>query len=203
MITAKVLAKFKLEQLSDRVPTPCMLWQGWKSEKGYGQITVPNSGGKTTSIHRAMFLHFKGPIPEGLVLDHICRIRHCGNPDHLEFKTSGDNTRCGDTWKVNGLKTHCRNGHEFTPENTMLEKTRRGGEFHRSCRTCKRAHRKRWADANPDKVREQWKRHREGRATPSLTHDERRVVQAERWAKFNQNTERPTQGLDSLAKPAE
>ncbi len=71
---------------------------------------------------------FKGPIPEGLELDHLCRVRHCVNPDHLEAVTHRENIRRG----LGGPRSHCINGHEFTPENTSLK---RGWQ---ACRACSR-----------------------------------------------------------------
>jgi hypothetical protein len=73
---------------------PCWLWVGARSKVGYG---VFNAGaGKWSSAHRWSF-HFHGrTAPVGLVLDHLCRVRLCVNPDHLEPVTDGENVRRGD-----------------------------------------------------------------------------------------------------------
>jgi DNA-binding XRE family transcriptional regulator len=69
--------------------TPCWVWLRNINEKGYGKI------GWKTRAHRAYYERFVGPIPEGMMLDHLCRIRACVNPDHLEPVTNGENVRRG------------------------------------------------------------------------------------------------------------
>lgn len=92
--------------------------------------------------HRYVYESIRGPIPEGLVLDHLCRNTSCVNPDHLEPVTYGENFRRGAgtgmaLWDgrmpVNpkSLQTHCIHGHEFTTENTYW-RTR----TNRKCRQC-------------------------------------------------------------------
>lgn len=72
--------------------TPCWLWDMHLNEKGYGKI---RSGGEHTGAHRYHYEMAKGPIPEGMVLDHLCRNRSCVNPDHLEPVTFTENIRRG------------------------------------------------------------------------------------------------------------
>lgn len=64
----------------------CWLWLGAKNKKGYGWL----NGGLA---HRFMYVLFKGPIPAGLELDHVCSVRHCVAPYHLEAVTRGENMR--------------------------------------------------------------------------------------------------------------
>lgn len=99
---------------------------------GYGLM---KAGGKTSRVHRVAYKHFVGPIPDGMTLDHLCRNRACSNPAHLEPVSVGENVLrgIGHTAK-NAAKTHCDNGHAFTPENTYAD--RRGW---RQCRECNRA----------------------------------------------------------------
>jgi hypothetical protein len=68
--------------------TGCWLWTGTLTWGGYGQI-----GGRGTNFaaHRAMWEHKRGPIPEGMVIDHLCLTRRCVNPDHLEIVTYSEN----------------------------------------------------------------------------------------------------------------
>lgn len=89
-----------------------------------------------THSHRFAYELLVGPVPEGMQLDHLCRNRWCCNPEHLELVTPRENTLRGvGPSAVNAVKTHCKNGHEFTPENTRVDQ--RTGE--RGCWTCRRA----------------------------------------------------------------
>lgn len=104
----------------------CWLWQGTLTHDGYGMY-------RGARAHRSLYEYFVGPIPDGLVIDHLCRVRSCVNPEHLEPATVRENTLRGEgRAAINAVKTHCVHGHEFTPENTMRQK--RG----RLCRECHR-----------------------------------------------------------------
>lgn len=106
----------------------CFVWQGGVSTQGYGKFKVE---GKTALAHRWNYRRVNGDIPEGKVLDHLCRNRRCVNPDHLEMVDNRVNVLRGvGPSAANEGKTHCVNGHEFTPENTYR---RRNG---RECRQC-------------------------------------------------------------------
>jgi len=110
---------------------PCWVWTGTLSWQGYGHILIE---GRMRRAHRVAYEMLIGPAPDGLDLDHLCRVRHCVNPAHLEAVTHQVNMLRGDTWAAaNAAKTHCVHGHEFTEENTYI--TPQGG---RSCRTCRR-----------------------------------------------------------------
>lgn len=115
--------------------TGCWEWQGAKNARGYGRIAMPSGkmGGYRDSTHRVSYEEYVGPIPDGMVLDHLCRNPSCCNPEHLEAVTQKVNLRRGDTFQAaNLLKTHCPHGHEYTPENTR--RVARG----RRCRACER-----------------------------------------------------------------
>lgn len=94
--------------------SPCWIWTGPVTHQGYGRTSVRGVGYRVR-IHRVAYEAVKGPIPEGLVLDHLCRVRPCCNPDHLEPVTPAENTRRG----VH-VRTHCKYGHEYTPESTRI-----------------------------------------------------------------------------------
>jgi hypothetical protein len=110
----------------------CWLWTGTLS-RGYGHVKL--HGEPKTTAHRAVYQYLVGPIPDGLVLDHLCRVRNCVNPDHLEPITVAENVRRGfGPTALAARKTHCKRGHEFTPENTYMQSKGR------ECRTCKVMH---------------------------------------------------------------
>lgn len=121
-----------------RVLDGCWEWQGMINQDGYGLISVK---GKRVLAHRWAYEAFIGPIGDDLTIDHLCRNRRCVMPDHLEPVTRRINTLRGETVTAqNARKTHCQNGHEFTPENTYIIP----GTGSRLCRTCSRAYKAEW-----------------------------------------------------------
>lgn len=112
-------------------PGGCWDWQGGTS-LGYGRVGCRNSLtlSGTDMVHRLTYELLRGPIPDGLHLDHLCRRPICCNPDHLEPVTPAENTARG----LHGvLRTHCRAGHEATDENTYV----RTSDNSRHCRICR------------------------------------------------------------------
>lgn len=109
----------------------CIVWTRAKTKAGYGIARVD---GVNEYIHRIVWEWWRGPIPTGLTIDHLCRNTTCCNVEHLRVVPIGVNVLAGNSWSgINARKTHCVNGHPFDEANTLVLK-RRGGE--RSCRAC-------------------------------------------------------------------
>jgi len=112
----------------------CWLWEGYTDHGGYGRAKW---SGRPVKVHRAVYEELVGPVRAGLELDHLCRTRNCYNPAHLEPVTHAENVRRGNAGQHWAAKTHCPQGHAYTPANTFV--TNRG---FRVCLTCKRAARR-------------------------------------------------------------
>lgn len=111
----------------------CWLWTGYIKPNGYAAF-YPGGGCHVPKVyvHRWAYEDARGEIPEGLEIDHLCRVRHCVNPEHLEAVTHRVNLD-----RRNAEWTHCKHGHEFDEANTYWH---RGA---RHCRQCRAAAHKR------------------------------------------------------------
>lgn len=127
----------KVQQVGD-----CWIWMASKDQSGYGMFSDHDSPSKSAHTqveraHRWSYAFLRAEIPDGLQLDHLCRIRDCVNPWHLEPVTNRVNWERGiSPWRINGLKSECSKGHPFTPENTY-----RHPQGSRVCRACSATHR--------------------------------------------------------------
>jgi hypothetical protein len=105
----------------------CWTWTGPRSRYGYGRHGAKHA-------HRLVYEAARGPIPVGLVCDHLCRNRGCVNPEHIEPVTSGENVRRGISGQLarerQRAKTHCPRGHAYEGANLRVY----GGRRH--CRAC-------------------------------------------------------------------
>lgn len=111
-------------------PGCCWIWTA-STAKGYGNI---RADGGVRYAHRLSYELAHGPIPDGLYIDHRCRRTRCVNPAHLEAVTNAENVRRGNAGLKYRLKTHCKNGHPYDEENTVIRADGTG----RSCRECHR-----------------------------------------------------------------
>ena len=123
----------------DRTET-CWLWTGKPEAHGYGRLSIGRVDGKPVRMqaHRFAYELTVGPVPDGMVLDHLCRVRLCVNPEHLEPVTVQENNRRGLARILNRenhqtAKTHCPQGHPYDEANTYVDPD--GG---RRCRACHR-----------------------------------------------------------------
>lgn len=118
----------------------CWLWTASLDGRGYGQFGVKReTDGKyiPRRAHRIAYELLGGTIPDGLDLDHLCRVRACVNPAHLEPVTRQENLLRGQTLAAeNAVKTHCPRGHALTAENTNVRPGDNPGMVKRTCRTC-------------------------------------------------------------------
>ncbi len=123
------------EKCASTRPNECWLWTGSIMNGGYARF---GDNGRNHLAHRWAYTHFVGPIPEGKEIDHVCRVRHCVNPAHLEAVTPQVNTlRSNSPSAKNGRQAFCVHGHAFTAANTKLVE-HRPNRWRRLCRACMR-----------------------------------------------------------------
>ena len=111
----------------------CWLWTASADSSGSGTFW---DGDRTMGAHRWSYVFHYGPVPDGLVIDHVrdrgCTSTLCVNPSHLEPVTHCENVLRGRApTAINAAKTHCKQGHEFTAENTYVTP-----DNCRGCRAC-------------------------------------------------------------------
>ena len=106
-----------------RGPDECWPWLGYIDVHGYGKQGLRYA-------YRAAYELMVGPIPEGLTIDHLCRVTWCVNPAHMEPVTRAENASRGQ----NGRKTHCPQGHPYSGENLYVSPNTPD----RRCRACAR-----------------------------------------------------------------
>lgn len=116
-------------------PGGCWLWTAGKNGKGYGRFGTTLRGNVHAHRFAWEFVNDR-PVPIGLQLDHLCRVRNCVNPAHLEPVTPGENTRRGEP----AQRTHCPVGHEYVDYNLVVY---RGNRRCRACRNVRSRNRHR------------------------------------------------------------
>lgn len=139
--------KFGDERLPERFWSKCSVavgdhwtWTAPLNHAGYGTIGIGSKPNRVPRLaHRVAYEALIGPIPHGLQIDHLCRVRCCVNPAHLEPVTPQENTRRGDAGIARGeqikARSHCPNGHAYQGDNLIID--RRG---YRACRICSAMH---------------------------------------------------------------
>jgi hypothetical protein len=123
----------------DVSPSGCWLWNGWKNSDGYALL-------RRKAAHRFAYELLRGEIPPGTEIDHLCSVRHCVNPEHMECVSHAENIRR--SWErgandarryrladIHKAKTHCPNGHKYSHENTIVDRWNGA----RRCRICETA----------------------------------------------------------------
>ena len=133
------LSEQELENALDRglkrvivSPDGCWLWTGAPAAHGYSRVF---SGSRTIVLHRLTYECFVGPIGDGLEIDHLCNVRNCVNPDHLEPVTGNENkARAKARRALRPEKKECRNGHSMKDAYVY-------GDGGKRCRTCIRIRR--------------------------------------------------------------
>lgn len=131
----------RLESFVSIVPiTGCWMWMGAISHDGYGRFHLR---GKFMPAYRASYEIHRGPVPQELRCDHLCRNRWCVNPWHIDIVTVRENTLRGvGPASVNAKKTHCPAGHPLSGDNLHIVVDPRG--IFRKCRICHLASKRRW-----------------------------------------------------------
>lgn len=123
-----------VERFRERVQKTdgCWLWTGDVARR-YGRITI---GQRAIRAHRFSYELHVGRIPKGMMVCHRCDVPLCVNPDHLFLGSAKDNMKDAVDKRrhAQSRKTHCRHGHEYTPENTRWRKAH--GSVERVCKTC-------------------------------------------------------------------
>lgn len=117
----------------ERKPNGCWLWTAAKNRKGYGQFRYK---GTLYIAHRFSFEYYKKESLRDLHIMHTCDTPSCVNPKHLKAGTNQDNVddKMAKKRDKKNTITHCKNGHEFTEDNTRIRKS----DNSRQCRTCER-----------------------------------------------------------------
>ncbi|HET6917253.1 MAG TPA: HNH endonuclease [Acidimicrobiales bacterium] len=114
-------------------PLGCWLWESEIDRDGYGQFTVGTYDGKRVraKAHRWAYEFLRAEIPKGLTIDHLCKVRNCVNPWHMEPVTFGENARRGT--RIYRRRTHCGQGHDQSIHGITYVSA---GRTRRRCQTC-------------------------------------------------------------------
>lgn len=122
----------RIERKIERVTeSGCWIWMGYTHKQGYGRVTVKC---KVRNAHRVVYEILRGQIANNLELDHLCRVRCCVNPYHLEAVSHNENLLRGNGLMATYLRrTHCERGHLIHDNNKYFMKN-----GHWRCKACLR-----------------------------------------------------------------
>lgn len=136
-LSERIASKFRIDAKG------CWRWTGYVAPSGYARQTwtMPGDGKKRShSAHRLSYMMFKGDLIDGMEIDHLCRVRDCINPAHLEQVTRRVNTlRSNAPSAKNAVKTRCPKGHPYSGKNLYT-----GPNGARYCRICTRENARRY-----------------------------------------------------------
>ena len=133
-LPARVAAKISIDD------NGCWMWTAYVSVYGYGRLRYET---KNYPAHRFTYQWFVGEVEPGLDVDHLCRVRACCNPAHLEAVTRRENLLRGLTIPaMHAAKTECKSGHPFDATNTRIDPAT--GD--RKCRACDKRNQQRYRD---------------------------------------------------------
>lgn len=142
MLTVESLPS-RLASKINAAPVGCWKWSAYVTTEGYGQYS---HDGRLQQAHRVVYELLVGPIPAGLQLDHLCRVRSCVNPAHMEPVTNHENILRGESGIKNAMKTQCPQKHPYNLANTRFHKGKR------YCRVCSK-YRRMWRRLRQMQVR--------------------------------------------------
>ena len=125
----------------------CLVWVGATNNLGYGIVHID---GRRELAHRIAYEAAFGPIPDGLVIDHKCRVRCCIKPEHLEAVTQAENIRRGRSAAALAVGDECQNSHRITDESLLYRRTNGKTE----CMACRREGRRANRAGQPRETRQ-------------------------------------------------
>lgn len=135
----------------------CWHWPQKTSINGYKSARFGKGRSNVMLVHRASYMAFVGPIPDGMVIDHLCRNRACCNPDHLEAVEFAENIRRG---ARSGVE-RCKYGHQYTSDNLIYQKSGNGKKPTKMCRTCRNERFRKYRASGSAGIKESKKKYRE------------------------------------------